>query len=277
MAEASPQPGRYFCHCCSVEIVPRLPVRSGREGGGAVRARRARGEAETRWRASSVAGRSEDPGLRRGGPSAGRVALVGLSGDRDAELRAGDGRRARGQDAGTRSAASSAAPGLAAAPIEATNPTPQSGGGVWSGRTDTPPGCNRPCATASMWLWPAAPLPGCPQASCCYLVALGRCIPRTPPEYLQASWFFKVALGVCTPRTLLRYLGASCIQFRVVLAVPPRVFANLLRVIDYFCVWYQPDLPFTQVCLCKPWWVALRFPGQHPPNIPHPHHPLSHT
>ena len=25
MAEASPQPGRYFCHCCSVEIVPRLP------------------------------------------------------------------------------------------------------------------------------------------------------------------------------------------------------------------------------------------------------------
>ncbi|XP_059553427.1 E3 ubiquitin-protein ligase RNF126 isoform X4 [Myotis daubentonii] len=26
MAEASPQPGRYFCHCCSVEIVPRLPV-----------------------------------------------------------------------------------------------------------------------------------------------------------------------------------------------------------------------------------------------------------
>lgn len=31
MAEASPQPGRYFCHCCSVEIVPRLPVRPGRE------------------------------------------------------------------------------------------------------------------------------------------------------------------------------------------------------------------------------------------------------
>lgn len=29
MAEASPQPGRYFCHCCSVEIVPRLPVRRG--------------------------------------------------------------------------------------------------------------------------------------------------------------------------------------------------------------------------------------------------------
>lgn len=29
MAEASPQPGRYFCHCCSVEIVPRLPVRPG--------------------------------------------------------------------------------------------------------------------------------------------------------------------------------------------------------------------------------------------------------
>lgn len=165
MAEASPQPGRYFCHCCSVEIVPRLPVRSGREGGGAVRARRARGEAETRWRASSVAGRSEDPGLRRGGPSAGRVALVGLSGDRDAELRAGDGRRARGQDAGTRSATSSAAPGLAAAPIEATNPTPQSGG-VWSVRTDTPPGCNRPCATASMWLWSAAPpepYPGVPK------------------------------------------------------------------------------------------------------------------
>ncbi|XP_008835431.1 E3 ubiquitin-protein ligase RNF126 isoform X4 [Nannospalax galili] len=25
MAEASPHPGRYFCHCCSVEIVPRLP------------------------------------------------------------------------------------------------------------------------------------------------------------------------------------------------------------------------------------------------------------
>ncbi|XP_003460922.3 E3 ubiquitin-protein ligase RNF126 isoform X1 [Cavia porcellus] len=25
MAEASPQPGRFFCHCCSVEIVPRLP------------------------------------------------------------------------------------------------------------------------------------------------------------------------------------------------------------------------------------------------------------
>uniref|UniRef100_G3TTV9 Ring finger protein 126 n=1 Tax=Loxodonta africana TaxID=9785 RepID=G3TTV9_LOXAF len=25
MAEASPQPGRYFCHCCLVEIVPRLP------------------------------------------------------------------------------------------------------------------------------------------------------------------------------------------------------------------------------------------------------------
>lgn len=68
MAEASPQPGRYFCHCCSVEIVPRLPVRSGREGGGAVRARRARGEAETRWRASSVADRSEDPGLWRGVP-----------------------------------------------------------------------------------------------------------------------------------------------------------------------------------------------------------------
>lgn len=66
MAEASPQPGRYFCHCCSVEIVPRLPVRSGREGGGAVRARQARGEAETRRCASSVAGRAEDPGLRRG-------------------------------------------------------------------------------------------------------------------------------------------------------------------------------------------------------------------
>ena len=32
MAEASPQPGRYFCHCCSVEIVPRLPVRP-RPGG----------------------------------------------------------------------------------------------------------------------------------------------------------------------------------------------------------------------------------------------------
>uniref|UniRef100_A0A670K5A1 RING-type E3 ubiquitin transferase n=1 Tax=Podarcis muralis TaxID=64176 RepID=A0A670K5A1_PODMU len=25
MAEASPQPGRYFCHCCSAEIAPRLP------------------------------------------------------------------------------------------------------------------------------------------------------------------------------------------------------------------------------------------------------------
>lgn len=33
MAEASPQPGRYFCHCCSVEIVPRLPVSSGTGGG----------------------------------------------------------------------------------------------------------------------------------------------------------------------------------------------------------------------------------------------------
>lgn len=36
MAEASPQPGRYFCHCCSVEIVPRLPV-SPRAGGGSFR------------------------------------------------------------------------------------------------------------------------------------------------------------------------------------------------------------------------------------------------
>uniref|UniRef100_A0A8C3K5D9 RING-type E3 ubiquitin transferase n=1 Tax=Calidris pygmaea TaxID=425635 RepID=A0A8C3K5D9_9CHAR len=25
MAEASPQPGRFFCHCCSAEIAPRLP------------------------------------------------------------------------------------------------------------------------------------------------------------------------------------------------------------------------------------------------------------
>ncbi|XP_030073847.1 E3 ubiquitin-protein ligase RNF126 [Microcaecilia unicolor] len=25
MAEASPRPGRYFCHCCSAEIFPRLP------------------------------------------------------------------------------------------------------------------------------------------------------------------------------------------------------------------------------------------------------------
>lgn len=32
MAEASPQPGRYFCHCCSAEIAPRLPVRREREG-----------------------------------------------------------------------------------------------------------------------------------------------------------------------------------------------------------------------------------------------------
>lgn len=53
MAEASPQPGRYFCHCCSAEIAPRLPVRdldgqetareeggrSGREGKGAGRGR----------------------------------------------------------------------------------------------------------------------------------------------------------------------------------------------------------------------------------------------
>lgn len=66
MAEASPQqPGRYFCHCCSVEIVPRLPVRSGREGGGTVRARLARGETGTRRGASGVAGRSENPGRRR--------------------------------------------------------------------------------------------------------------------------------------------------------------------------------------------------------------------
>ncbi|KAK2086787.1 hypothetical protein P7K49_032694 [Saguinus oedipus] len=41
MAEASPQPGRYFCHCCSVEIVPRLPRRPrvDRRGAGAVRVR----------------------------------------------------------------------------------------------------------------------------------------------------------------------------------------------------------------------------------------------
>lgn len=62
MAEASPQPGRYFCHCCSVEIVPRLPVRPGREGSGAVRARLSRGEIETRRGASSVVGRSENLG-----------------------------------------------------------------------------------------------------------------------------------------------------------------------------------------------------------------------
>lgn len=55
------------------------------------------------------------------------MALVGLGGDLETELRAGDGRRARGQDAGTRSAASSATPGLAAAPRGATNSTPQSG------------------------------------------------------------------------------------------------------------------------------------------------------
>lgn len=43
MAEASPQPGRFFCHCCSVEIVPRLPVRPGRAGRrGAVRSGLAR-------------------------------------------------------------------------------------------------------------------------------------------------------------------------------------------------------------------------------------------
>lgn len=29
MAEASPQPGRFFCHCCSAEIAPRLPVSGG--------------------------------------------------------------------------------------------------------------------------------------------------------------------------------------------------------------------------------------------------------
>lgn len=80
MAEASPQPGRYFCHCCSVEIVPRLPVRPGREGSGAVRARLARGEIETRRRASSVAGRSENPGRRRRRPR--DAGLVGPGWDR---------------------------------------------------------------------------------------------------------------------------------------------------------------------------------------------------
>lgn len=41
MAEASPQPGRFFCHCCSAEIAPRLPV-SG--GGGLVAVRCGVGE-----------------------------------------------------------------------------------------------------------------------------------------------------------------------------------------------------------------------------------------
>lgn len=154
-----------------------------------------------------------------GGSPGGRVALVGLLGDREAGLRAGDGRRARGQDAGTRSAASSAAPGLAAAPRGATNPTPQSGGLGWSHRHPTwllQALCY--CFNVALAICtPRAP-PGCPQAACCYLVALGRCIPRSPLEYPQASWFFKVALGMCTPRTLLGYLGASCIQFKVALA-----------------------------------------------------------
>lgn len=80
MAEASPQPGRYFCHCCSVEIVPRLPVRPGREGSGAVRAKLVRGEIETRRGASSVAGRSENLGRRPGRPR--DAGLVGPGGGR---------------------------------------------------------------------------------------------------------------------------------------------------------------------------------------------------
>lgn len=158
MAEASPQPGRYFCHCCSVEIVPRLPVRSGREGGRAVRARRSRGElrpggVRAAWRAGP---RARGGG---GGPPGGRGVGRTPWGS-EAELRAGDGRRARGQDSGARRAASSAAPGLTAAPRGATSPTAQPGGLRQSHRNPT-------------WLLQASYY--------CLSVALAGCALRAPP------------------------------------------------------------------------------------------------
>lgn len=64
MAEASPQPGRYFCHCCSVEIVPRLPVRPGpgrRAGALSFGLRRAGSDGETEARAASARVSAEGP------------------------------------------------------------------------------------------------------------------------------------------------------------------------------------------------------------------------
>lgn len=45
MAEASPQPGRFFCHCCSAEIAPRLPVSGGPRRGGEEGRERGQGRA----------------------------------------------------------------------------------------------------------------------------------------------------------------------------------------------------------------------------------------
>lgn len=64
MAEASPQPGRYFCHCCSVEIVPRLPVRPApgrRVGALSLGLRRAGSDGETEARAASARLSAEGP------------------------------------------------------------------------------------------------------------------------------------------------------------------------------------------------------------------------
>lgn len=64
MAEASPQPGRYFCHCCSVEIVPRLPVRPApgwRAGALTLGLRRAGSDGETEARAASARVSAEGP------------------------------------------------------------------------------------------------------------------------------------------------------------------------------------------------------------------------
>lgn len=89
MAEAAPRPGRYFCHCCSVEIVPRLPVRPGRGGAGRARRSGVRGDAGG-GAAPRPWGRPQDRRLRgAGSPRGPRGRPRGRRGSR-----AASGRRA---------------------------------------------------------------------------------------------------------------------------------------------------------------------------------------
>lgn len=72
MAEASPQPGRFFCHCCSAEIAPRLPVSRRRRGCGQDGVG---GTVGQRWGGQSPAGRARGDEAWGAGPGRGRGAV----------------------------------------------------------------------------------------------------------------------------------------------------------------------------------------------------------
>lgn len=115
MAEASPQPGRFFCHCCSAEIAPRLPVSRRRRGCGQDGVG---GTVGQRWGGQSPAGRARGDEAWGAGPgragAEGRWGLRRLGGaEREGEAEAeaaGPGGRVRGTPLPSRVPSSSLPP-----------------------------------------------------------------------------------------------------------------------------------------------------------------------